>query len=203
MNSLAIPTGRTPGSTATLASQNAYLDRPEETYIISKGDKKFNRKNLTKFDIMKTPFLFFQDHKDDYYTMGQEALRGVQEESILSRIFFDPLNVKIIHKLIRKKVFEASNGKYLIEDQDEADLMVVMRSMFLQMAKHFPFDIKDQIAELNDIVSDEVVPGIISEIRAYEGYLEKVFKPREIMDHPQNVSVGGLRILPSLTSIYE
>lgn len=152
-----------------------------------------------KGDITKTPFVMFQAHKDDYYSMGQQSLRGIQQESILSKLFFHPKNVDLVQKQIIMEIFWRSNGEYLIEKQNEADLQVVMRSIFLTHAKHLPYNIKEQIRELDYLVADEVVPGIMSEIKAHFGYLESVFGKRQIMDHPKNVSNAGLKTLPSVS----
>ena len=158
---------------------------------------------FTENDIMKTPFLFIQAHTDDYYNAAQEMMRGVQEETILSKLFFSPDNVNRIQDQIIKTVLIRTKYQYLIERQDEADLMIVLRSMFLQHARHYADDIPGQIRELNDLVVDEVVPGIISEIKQYIGYLERTFEPRYYMDRPENASAAGLRTLPSVTSTFQ
>lgn len=161
------------------------------------------KKSLNSHEIMKTPFLMFQSHADDYYNMSQESLRGVQEESILSRVFFHPKNVDLVQKQIIIEIFRRSNGEYLIEKQSEADLQVIMRSMFIQHARHLPDNIKGQIRELNNLVVDEVIPGIMSQIQAYEGYLERAFGPMQIMDRPENVSNAGRKTLPSVTRTFD
>ena len=157
---------------------------------------------FSKNDIMKTPFLFIQAHKEDYYNMAQEAMRGVQEETILSKVFFSIPNVALIQRQIVNTVLIKTKYKYLIEEQDPADLEVVLRSMFLQHARHYPDHIPDQIKELNDLVVDEVVPGIITEIKAYVGYLHRTFEPLYYMDRPENVSKAGSKTLPPITRTF-
>lgn len=160
-------------------------------------------KQMNSFEIMKTPFVMFQSHKDDYYNMSQESLRGVQQEDLLSKVFFHPQNVDLIQKQIITEIFRKTNGEYLIEKQNEADLQIVMRSMFIQHAKHLPDNIKQQIRELNYLVVDEVIPDIISQIQAHFGYLERAFGPMQVMDRPQNVSSAGLKSLPSATQTFD
>jgi Family of unknown function (DUF5761) len=158
---------------------------------------------MNQIDIMKTPFLLFQAHHDDYYNMSQESLRGIQQESILSKVFFHPKNVDLIQKRIIIEVFRKTNGAYLIEKQNEEDLQIIMRSMFLQHARHVPDHIKEQIRELDNLVVDDVVPNVISEVNAYIGYLDRTFSPRQILDRPENVSNAGLRTLPSVTRTFD
>ena len=160
--------------------------------------KDLVKKPMNYNEIMKTPFIMFQSNKDDYYNMSKESLNGVYTESILSKIFFHPKNVDLIQKQIIMEVFRKTNGEYLIEKQNEADLQIVMRSIFIQYAQHLPNNIKKQIKELDYLVADEVVPDIISQITAHFGYLERAFGPMQIMDRPENVSNAGLKILPSV-----
>lgn len=161
------------------------------------------KKSMNSHDIMKTPFVMFQAHRDDYYNMSQESLRGVQQESMLSKVFFHPKNVDLIQKQLIMYVFRITDGSYLIEKQDEADLQIVMRGIFLQHAKHLDTGIREQIRELNNLVVDDVAPGIVSEIKSHFGYLERAFGKREIMDRPMNVSNAGLRTLPSVTRRFD
>lgn len=160
-------------------------------------------KPQNQFDIMKTPFLLFQSHKDDYYNMSQNSLTGIQVETVLSRLFFSPENVDLVQREIRAEIFRRTNGTYLLEDkQSEDDLQVVMRSIYIQHARHVPNRIQDQISELNNLVVDDVVPNMISEINAYFGYLERAFAPRKIMDLPECVSNAGTRTLPSVSKTF-
>jgi hypothetical protein len=159
-------------------------------------------KPMSQFDIMKTPFLLFQSHRDDYYNMSQNSLTGIQVETSISRAFFSPKNVDMLQRQIIAEVFRRTNGAYLIEKQAEEDLQVVMRSIYIQHARHVPNDIPEQIRELNNLVTDDVAPNIISEVNAYFGYLERAFAPRKIMDLPENVSNAGLRTLPSVTRTF-
>lgn len=160
-------------------------------------DKARSRANL-----MNTPFLMLQAHPDDFKKISVESQKNVHNETVLSKLFFHPKNVRNIQKLITKEVFKRSNGEYLIEEQNPEDLLIVMKSIFLQHAKHWPNKIREQIQELNYLVVDDVVPGIMSEIKAYFGYLDRAFGEREFMDRPLNASTKGQKTLPSVTSRY-
>jgi len=161
-----------------------------------------NKKVIDQVDIRKTPFLMFQSHKDDYYNMSQESVRGIQEETILSKVFFSPENVDLIQRRLIREVFKRTNGAYLIEKQFEPDLQIVMRSHFLQNARHVPDHIPEQILELDNLTLDDLIPNVISEINAYIGYLDRAFAPRQIMDLPECVSSAGTRTIPSVTQTF-
>jgi hypothetical protein len=161
------------------------------------------KKPLSGGEVMKTPFILFQSHRDDYYNMSQDSVRGVQEESILSKVFFHPKNVDLIQKQIILDVFRRTNGEYWIERQNETDLQIVMRSIFIQHARHVPDHIKEQIKELNNLVVDEVVPGIVTQILSYFGYLRDAFNQPVPIDRPLNVSSAGTKSLPSVTRTFD
>jgi len=150
-------------------------------------------------DITTTPFIFIQGSQEQFYNASKQMLKGIRQEDILGKVFFHPRNVKIIQSQLQKQVYIASGKQWIIEEQDETDVYVVMRSIFLSYARHDPnIEIRDQIKELNNLTVDSIVPGIISEIRANLGYLEKIFTPLQVMDRPQNVSVAGKQSIPAL-----
>ncbi|BCS83148.1 hypothetical protein QLL95_gp0975 [Cotonvirus japonicus] len=165
---------------------------------LPKGAIKKN--TLSTHDMMKTPFMMFQAHHDDYAKMSQQTVNYIPQESILSKLFFHPKNIDLIQKQIIMNVYRETDEKYLIERQDEKDLLVVMKSIFIQKAKHLPTNIKDQIKELDYLVVDEVTPGIISEITAHVNYIDKIFGEFNVLDRPINVSNAGNKTLPSVTS---
>lgn len=168
--------------------------------MLPKGSLK--DKTMSQFEVMKTPFMLFQSHQDDFYNMSQNSLTGIQVETILSRKFFSSENVDRVQRQIIAEVFRRTNGEYLIPKQNEADLQVVMRSIYLQHARHVPNAIDEQVKELNNLVTDDVSPGIISQVNAYFGYLERAFAPRKIMDRPECVSSAGTKTLPSISRTF-
>lgn len=152
--------------------------------------------NLRKTDISKAPFLFMQADPKDYYNVANNAVKNDdQDANILSTVFFSPQNIELIQKQIIKTVLLKTDKKYLIEPQNRQDLLVVMRSIFIQYAQHLPNNIKEQIRELNKIVVDEVVPGIVDNILLQIGYLKKISEPMQMIDRPINSSKS--RSLPS------
>ena len=77
-----------------------------------------------------------------------------------------------------------------------------MKYIFNKYSKNLPFQIKDQIRELNLKVIESVGPEILSELNQYFGYL-KDSQTRPIpMARPHNVSSAGTRTLPSIIITY-
>ena len=154
---------------------------------------------MNQDEIMKTPFIVFQSHRDDYTNMASDStLRGIQQESVLSKVFFHRKNMDLIQKQLISEIFHRTNGEFLLVDyQDEADLETVMRSIFLQHARHYPDHIKEQIQELNNLVVDDLFPNVLSEIKAYFGYRERAFGPMQVLDRPEYMSNAGTKKIPS------
>ena len=79
-----------------------------------------------------------------------DMLRGNWEHTPLSDGYFSQKNMDTIQNNIRRIVYEKSQPKgYVIDDQSADELKIIMRAMFYQYSKNHPHDIPGQIAELN------------------------------------------------------
>jgi len=107
-------------------------------------------------------------------TQYRNALSGTWNNNMLSTAFFSSDNIRIIQNAIKKGVYSASNGNFVISDQDEDTLKIIMRSIFLQNSKNNDCNIKNQIIELNDKVVRYAVPQIYGEAEGYIRYKHDV-----------------------------
>jgi len=106
------------------------------------------------------------DDKTNYFN----ATKYIFQPSELSNTYFSKENINNVHNDIKKKVYELSQNKYVIDDQDMNTLKVIMRSIFLQYSK-FQFDnIGKQIEHLNKMVIDYSSNNIYGEIQGYLKY---------------------------------
>mgnify|MGYP001440248923 CR=1 FL=1 len=105
--------------------------------------------------------------KDDF---KNQALIGGWEKNELSDAFFSIKNIEILQNDIREGVFKQTNGRFLISKQDESTLKIIMRSVFLQHSKNLRTHIREQIYELNKIITDYAIPQIIGEANSYIKY---------------------------------
>ena len=76
-----------------------------------------------------------------------------------------------------------------------------MRYVFLEFAKHLPYDIMGQIKDLNCMVVSEILPNIITNVNQRIDYLKEIENPRKILELPKNVSSKNNRTLASTSSI--
>lgn len=134
--------------------------------------------------------------------LRQVAIQGIHTKNLLNQVYFSPANIKIIQKRIRYNVWKQSEGAYQIDEQDETELSVIMRSMYLQYSKNLDTDIKNQVNELNNIVIEEVVPELISKAKSYQLYLRDSTEPYRVFSR-QGISTNtaGTKTLEISTAL--
>ena len=123
-----------------------------------------------------------------------DSMKSIQDDTELSQLFFSRRNIEFLHQQIINQVYFSSNKKTLLENKDETQLQIIMRSIFLQHAKHLSCKIKEQISELNKQVIIFCVEKII-EINQYLGYSDDVSKNPIPLEQPKNLSNKGNKIL--------
>ena len=100
----------------------------------------------------------------------RDAMTGNWYDTKLSLVFFSKENIKILQNGIRVGVYNKSNQQYLIDNQNEDELKIIMRSIFLQNSKNLATNIPQQIAELNKMVLDYAVRQVYGETEGYMKY---------------------------------
>ena len=107
-------------------------------------------------------------------TNYHSALSGNDIEfNILAKTFFSAENIQILQNGLRAGVYHMSADKQIvIPPQNIDNLKIIMRSTYLQHAKHFPNNIREQVATLNKYVLDYAVPTVYNEAVGYLRYLE-------------------------------
>lgn len=172
-------------------------------YDKGNGIPKINENNMTINDIYRTPFLFLNDHKNNYSKMAETSINGIHSESELSKLYFSDENIKRIQRMIKKEVFNRTKGEFKLDvDQDEQDIFLTMRAVYLENARFMPGQTVRQIKRLNAKVIEDVLPGIITNIRQYYGYQKEINQPLKPIPLPQNVNNKGRLTLPSIMTTY-
>ena len=114
---------------------------------------------------------------------------GIWENSPLSGAFFSKENMKILQNGIRSGVYHKSGETQIIGEQDYDTLKIIMRSIFLENAKNAPNDIRGQIQELNQIVTNYCIDQIMIELKGYMIYLKDITSMHVPIDHPKMSNV--------------
>lgn len=97
---------------------------------------------------------------------------GLWNNTTLSDLFFSGKNICYIQNAIRHGVYKKSNGQFIISNQDEDTLKIIMRSIFLQYSANQPTEVKEQVQQLNKMVLDYCVPQVFGEAQGYRQYLK-------------------------------
>jgi len=118
----------------------------------------------------------------------RNATEGLWNETPLSRAFFSQENIQIIQNGIRAGVYNRSNGQYIVGPQDCDSIKIIMRSVFLQYSANQPFNIPQQIEELNKIVLNYCIQQVYSEAQGYMKYIDDASTLVVPISHPVQAS---------------
>jgi hypothetical protein len=125
----------------------------------------------------------------------EEALKGQFAKNPLADLYFSQTNINALQDGIRYKIYQATEGRHVIGRQSEQDLRVIMRSIYLQYAKHLSCDFVAQVRELNAKVLEWVVPEVLSNLRQYEIYKRDVSTLPVPMERAPLATQKGTKVL--------
>lgn len=141
-----------------------------------------------------TPFQFYE--KGNIHNNKSNNMTGNLSNTNLSDLNFHQSNIDLLQESIIAAIYkhpETYGTK--ISKQSEDELLIIMRSIFLQHSKNQPNNIQQQIHELNKLVLDYCIPNIVSAIKQYKGYIKYITKEPEVMEMPQFVNTKGDKTL--------
>jgi hypothetical protein len=125
-----------------------------------------------------------------------EAVGSIYEQNQVQNMFFSDTNIVLIQKLLAYHVSLQTEGKLKIGKQDETQLKIVMKSVYLQYGKNRHRDISTQVKELNAYVLDYSVPNIITNAKQYIKYANDVSTLPIPIENPKYTSSAGTRTHP-------
>jgi hypothetical protein len=147
-------------------------------------------------------FKMYTENNNNCNNAKETILYGTLTRSTLSDAFFSKKNMENLQDNLRYRVYAASGGEFQIGKQNNNDLTIIMRSIFLMYAKHLPTNITEQIRELNRQVVEFSLPKIISEIKQFVHYSNQLEHLPSQIPLPINVSSTGTRTLASVTTTF-
>jgi len=127
--------------------------------------------------------------------VSDEALKNIHTKNELSDIFFSRKNIDAVQEGIRYMVYKKTCGKHTIGKQSETDLIVIMRSIYLQYGEYKPYGILEQVRDLNSRVLEYCVPKIVEEINIYMHYRKDINSLPVPIDRGEFVSSKGTKVL--------
>ena len=100
-------------------------------------------------------------------TSYHDALIGNWQNNTLSNTFFSAGNIRILQNGLKAGIYKESNGRFIIGDQDEDTLKIIMRSIFLQHSANQKNNITGQVQHLNTLVLKYSIPQVYGEAQGY------------------------------------
>lgn len=149
-----------------------------------------------------SPFQLFDEKNNIKENANVDSTKNIISDTPLSKVYFSEDNIDLIQDELKQAVYNKTDNKYVIDRQSDTELIIVMRSIFLQNSNNLPYDIKNQIIQLNKLVLDYCIPNVVSGILSYNGYLKDIANPIMPMENPQNVSSAGTKTLKSVSSLF-
>lgn len=146
--------------------------------------------DLTNFN--GAPFDLYENN--NVHNRKSKNMTGSLSQNTLSENYFSQSNIDFLQESIIEAIFRLTNG-IKISRQSEDELLIVMRSIYLQYSKNLDTDINTQINELNKKVLKYCVKNVNDNIKLYKGYINDITKERDVLDRPQNVDIKGDKTL--------
>lgn len=165
-------------------------DNPQDSYYLNKYDDGIND----------------DENPDKYYCGGGStlAIRGMlMNNTDVSRLFFSQENIRRIQRKLKSEIYRLTNGKFKMQvDQDEADLLINMRTVFFDNAKNLPDHIVTQVKALNQLTIQYIIPDMLTNIEQNYAYLKEISSPINPIPRPLSTGGKGRKALPSTTTIW-
>lgn len=152
-------------------------------------EQKQSRINLAE-PTNNLPFIMFQESstiKDD----KNKARTPFLNETKLSKLYFSSKNIDLVQDKIKKVVYAATKGKINIDRQSDDNLLIVMRSIYLQYGTNCSTKILEQVRALNDRVVKYCAKNITNNISMYLKYLSDLDNTSRITPYPVNPKIKG------------
>ena len=120
---------------------------------------------------------------ESYIITYNDSFTLFVSNSILCFVFQDILGV-----------YKLSNGTK-ISKQSQDELLIVMRSIFLQYSKNLDYNLQKQINELNKHVLKYCINNVYTNLQQYNHYINDITKEQQILDKPEFVDIKGEKTL--------
>lgn len=121
-------------------------------------------------------------------------MTGTLKKSKLSDLYYSQSNIDVLQENIILGVYKLSNGTK-ISKQSQDELLIVMRSIFLQYSKNLDYNLQKQINELNKHVLKYCINNVYTNLQQYNHYINDITKEQQILDKPEFVDIKGEKTL--------
>lgn len=172
----------------------------QNNYHQQKKQNQHNTKSNGRVDLLSyspnTNLTNFTESTKPMYEPTNQSIRYQRESSPLNIAFFSKENKQIIQNAIKAGVYKSTG--YLIDNQSDIALTIVMTSTYYTYAEHNEESIesiRNEIQMLNDIVANYSISNVTTNVLQYIKYKHDVSTLPIPLEHPENLNVKGEKIL--------
>ena len=145
---------------------------------------------LASSDISSNPHVLFSLSQQDFDNAGKIRLNSQIKMKSISDAYYSKKNVDYISRKLTKKIFLDTNKKYIIDKQDDDDIISIMKIVWDENIYKFE-DIRLAIPPLDNLVINMAAADILNSIKVQENYMKLLYEPRSILPKPINASKKG------------
>jgi hypothetical protein len=186
------------------------------------GDLPYNQRALfskdqaNKQELIGTPgaYKFTIDDKNISKNNTKQVFKNQYSDTLLTQLYFSDTNIENIQQLVRYFIYKKTN--IVIDKQSYNELLTIMRSIFLEYSSHPPLIEPEmseeqkkailplytkEITRLNEIVINDVVPRVESQLSQYINYIRDISELPKPIERSTNVSNAGQKQYRSVTQV--
>ena len=116
-------------------------------------------------------------------TQSTDSVKGILEETNLSRLYFSPQNIQALQSMIRYYVYKLTDGQ-VVSKQSPDELFIVMRSVLLQYGNFVNTNVVQEIKRLNSKVVQICSDKVAQEVLQYGKYVSDLQNLPVPLDNP-------------------
>lgn len=149
--------------------------------------------NYNKNDKMN----LFTEKNNGIRECNTQSLSHMYEGTNLQNAFFSKKNINEIQKLLKYHVSKQTEGRHIIGNQDVNQLLIIMKSIYLQHGHNTNSNVDKQVRRLNAFLLEYSVKNIILNIEQYNTYKRNVSTLPKPLPLPKYISAAGTRTNPN------
>jgi hypothetical protein len=140
----------------------------------------------------------FAEENNGIKEYNVDYLSHIYEGTPVQYLFFSKVNIAHLQKLMKYHVYLQSGKKHIIGNQDHNQLIIIMKSVYLQNGQNSPINLKQQVKRLNAFVLEYAIPNILLNIEQHKVYKKNVSTLPKPMELPKYISSAGTRTNPNI-----
>lgn len=149
-----------------------------------------SRIDLTSDTTNNMPFIMFQETGSIKNDKNKSRVPFL-DKTTLSKLYFSSKNIDLVQEKIKNVVKTATENKISIDRQSDDELLIVMRSIYLQFGTNCESKVLEQVHALNDRVVKYCSQNVLSNISMYLKYLSDLKDTSRVTPYPLQTSIRG------------